>query len=309
MSPGPIRARSPRVPASVSPAGLGVPSARSGSRPSARKSSQKFWMSSNQPLRSQCSENVTSRQVVATATVPAPGCVGSKPGRLMRRPRIPCSSVHWFTLPPNIACRRPRGRTVTPSYPTGFICVYASVTSTARREGFRRRQRKTATGRPDTRSSSGTNGVNASSSASTGRLESWNRMVAVGYVPTKVASSSRGSAEAAQGDRPRSPTKGGRRRRSRIRATASPPSGRAQIEKKQRGRSHPLAGRLKISQSRSWPRPPSEIVPVPMPPRGNAISLSAAPVKWRARAAAPDGATVPGAMVVGGVVAVDMLVS
>jgi hypothetical protein len=153
------------------------------------------------------------------------------------------------------------------------------VTSTARLEGFRRRQRKTATGRPETRSSSGTNGVNASSSASTGRLESWNRTVAVGYVPTKVASSRRGSEATAHGDRPRSPTKGGRRRRSRIRAMASPPSGRVQIEKKQRGRSHPLAGRLKISQSRSWPRPPSEIVPVPMPPSGKAISLRAVPVK------------------------------
>ena len=125
------------------------------------------------------------------------------------------------------------------------------MSSTGRLEGFRSRQRKTATGRPEIRSSSGTNGVNASSSASTGRVESWKRIVAVGYAPVNVASSSRGSDATAQGDRPRSATNGGRRRRSMIRATASPPSGRAQIAKKQSGRSHPFAGRLKISQSRS----------------------------------------------------------
>src|SRR5438132_60421 len=44
----------------------------------------------------------------------------------------------------------------------------------------------------------------------------------------------------------------------------------------------PLFGRLKISQSRKLPQPPSETVPVPIPPRGNAISRSDSLVKRRA---------------------------
>src|SRR5262245_52469253 len=124
-----------------------------------------------------------------------------------------------------------------------------------------------------------------------------------------VASSRRGSDATAQGESPRSPTNGGRSRRSRMRATAASPSRWTQIAKKQRGRSQPFAGRLKSSQSRSWPRPPSETVPVPIPPSGNAISLSAKPVNCRACAApAPVVLDVLDAVVARGVVVVAIMV-
>ena len=106
-SPGPIVAMRPSVPTSVCLSGEGEASARSLSRPSAARSSQKIWRSSHQSPRTQCVRYVVSGQGVVRAIVPNAASPGLTLPEDMASPRNAGVVLISLTFWPNLSWPSP----------------------------------------------------------------------------------------------------------------------------------------------------------------------------------------------------------
>ncbi len=136
--------------------------------------------------------------------------------------------------------------------------------------------RKTATGKPLTSSSPGTNALHASTTASTGALSSRRVTRPYGKAVSNTQYSNLGKPPRGTGDPSAPSTSSGNISPSRMSAFGPTPGPLTRQARNVPPAVDPLAGWFSSSQSRNWPRPPKPTEPVPIPPNGSDMAR-----RWR----------------------------